>query len=605
MKNRITAISTVFFLCFLPFLSEGKSHTPVYRYYGSKKCNPRIITKIASLYEMTVSNADRAQHEIDSLKYVVEKLDNNELIIDLLLLEAEVYRSKGDFVHMKLSYYQGISWKDEKTERYYGLFLNYFAALNEGIKGNPQKEKAMLEAVLAKSVKGKYLFLEASANRALGKLNTKLENCTQAGKHYKRAQHLFRNMGYEVIAFDLQISLGITEYWDKQYDKALKCFHEAHAFAIAKNLPKCQANALISLAEVHLFIPASIDSSAYYLKQFEQIRSQADIRDILNYYWTKEHYFKEIGNADSAYWYLNKQVELDDKISLKMNQATANEIDVVFKKLQNERKLRRERNTQKNFKLVFGFIGLLLLGSLFVLWLIIKEKSRYNFVLMAQKDEILHKKKQIDQALKEKEILLKEIHHRVKNNLQIISSLLSLQSKNIEDESAKQAILEGKERIQAIALIHHKLYLDETFARIDMGEYLGDLVAQLGRSYNDKLQYINLSLNTNGIILNLDTVVPLGLIISELTTNAFKYAFVGMEEGKLKIVIQQTADGMYELLVKDNGIGMLDDFDFLNSQTLGMEIVSALTDQLEGEISYKSGQQGTSIRIKFKEVNNS
>lgn len=579
------------------------SNLPVYHYYGKKPVPLKTIAKIASLYELIIIDTDLAEQKIDSLKKAVEKLDNNELIIDVLLLEGEMYRSKGDFVHMKLSYYQGLSWKDSKTHPYYRLFLSYFAALNQGIKGDLKNQEFLLKSVLAKAKKEHFLFLEAATNRVLGKHYTVIEKCKLAEKHYSESRILYKKLGYELLNFDLQISLGISAFWAEDYQTSLNYFRKAVDFANEKKFPKCQANAIISLAEAHLFIPGNIDSARYYLAEFEKYKKQADIRDLLNFYWAKEHYFSKKGQADSAYWYLNEQVELDEEIRSKMNHATATEIDNVFKKLQNERNLRNERNTQKNFKLVFGFIGLILLGSLFVLWLIIKEKSRYNFVLMAQKDEILHKKKQIDQALKEKELLLKEIHHRVKNNLQIISSLLSLQSKNIDDEKAKQAILEGKERIQAIALIHQKLYLDETFARIDMQDYLGDLIGQLGKSYNDKLQYINLSVNTNDIILNIDTVVPLGLIISELTTNAFKYAFGGKEEGKLKIVIRKVDENMYELLVKDNGVGMLDDFDFLNSETLGMEIVSALTDQLEGKISYKSNENGTSIRITFKEIN--
>ncbi len=194
----------------------------------------------------------------------------------------------------------------------------------------------------------------------------------------------------------------------------------------------------------------------------------------------------------------------------------------------------------------------------------------------------------IDDSLKEKELLLKEIHHRVKNNLQIISSLLSLQSKNIDDVKAKQAIFEGKERIQAIALIHQKLYLNNSFATIKMNEYLQDLVEQLGKSYSNENNGIQILLKTNDIILNIDTVVPLGLIICELTTNAFKYAFENKSEGKLKVEINHSENGHYILNVKDDGNGMKENFDFLNSKTLGVEIVTALTEQLDGSISYKS-----------------
>jgi PAS domain S-box-containing protein len=205
---------------------------------------------------------------------------------------------------------------------------------------------------------------------------------------------------------------------------------------------------------------------------------------------------------------------------------------------------------------------------------------------------------QLKASLEEKEVLLKEIHHRVKNNLQVISSLLKLQATHIEDPSALEMFNESRNRIQSMALVHEKLYQSAYLSRVDFGEYARSLSALLIRSYGAKAAQITLKTEIEDVSLSVDLSVPLGLIINELVSNCLKYAFPGGRRGEVRIEIHRIEDNRIRLLVADNGIGLPADFDFRKTETLGMQLVRTLTGQIGGSIELKS-DPGTEFRISF------
>ncbi len=208
-------------------------------------------------------------------------------------------------------------------------------------------------------------------------------------------------------------------------------------------------------------------------------------------------------------------------------------------------------------------------------------------------------------SLREKEILLKEIHHRVKNNLQTISSLLSLQSQYIKDEQAQEVFKNSQERIRAMALIHEKLYESRDLSKIDFQEYIQNLVLYLFDSYSLESEKVRLKMQVEDVALNIETAIPLGLIINELVSNSFKYAFPGNRKGELHVNLGKGEDEEYDydytLIVKDNGIGFPEGLDFQNSDTLGMLLVNTLVTQLHGIIELNR-KDGTRFTIKFKEL---
>lgn len=200
-------------------------------------------------------------------------------------------------------------------------------------------------------------------------------------------------------------------------------------------------------------------------------------------------------------------------------------------------------------------------------------------------------------SLREKEILLREIHHRVKNNLQVISSLLSLQSGYITDERSKEMFIESMNRVKSMAGIHAKLYESKDFARVDFTGYISGLVSQLINSYAIYPEKITFITDIKDIVLDINNAVPVGLIVNELISNALKHAFPDGRSGEITITADQK-DTLATLTVADNGIGFPPHIDFRNSKSLGLLIIVGLVEQILGDISL-TREKGTKFTITF------
>lgn len=204
----------------------------------------------------------------------------------------------------------------------------------------------------------------------------------------------------------------------------------------------------------------------------------------------------------------------------------------------------------------------------------------------------------IKDSLKEKELLIKEIHHRVKNNLQIVSSLLKLQSGYVKDEEALNMLLESQNRIQSMALVHQKLYQSKDLSRINFNEYLNQLLSHIKHAYKIDVDSFSINVNTENTQVDVDTAIPCGLIVNELVTNSFKHAFPNFRKGSIKIDLRTNKVGYYLLSVSDDGIGFPEKIDFRNTSTLGLQLVITLVEQLSGQIELKN-KTGTTFEIKF------
>jgi PAS domain S-box-containing protein len=188
-------------------------------------------------------------------------------------------------------------------------------------------------------------------------------------------------------------------------------------------------------------------------------------------------------------------------------------------------------------------------------------------------------------SLKEKEVLIKEIHHRVKNNMNVISALMRLQSDNIKDEQYREMFVECGNRVNSMAMIHERLYKSQDMARIDIREYVKSIAETLIRSYRERAPSVSLRLDISGISMGVDTAIPCGLIINELVTNSLKYAFSSGKPGVISISMRQTEDGKTELTVSDDGIGIPESMDIREVETLGLQLVLGLAErQLAGSV---------------------
>lgn len=224
------------------------------------------------------------------------------------------------------------------------------------------------------------------------------------------------------------------------------------------------------------------------------------------------------------------------------------------------------------------------------------ELRRELFERQMAEKELLARDQQLRQSLTEKESLLKEIHHRVKNNLQIVSSLLFLQEEYMADPKGVELLRESQNRVKSMALIHEQLYGTSDLTKIDFGRYIKGLTANLFDAYGIDPARIRLKARTDDIALGVDMAVPCGLIINELVSNALKHAFPDAGQGTILVAIQTLDPGRLEILVADDGVGMPTPTIDGGSQSLGLCLVDTLTTQLDGTLTIETGH-GTRFSI--------
>ncbi len=219
--------------------------------------------------------------------------------------------------------------------------------------------------------------------------------------------------------------------------------------------------------------------------------------------------------------------------------------------------------------------------------------------------EILERKRaeeHLRASLAEKEVLLKEIHHRVKNNLQVISSLLNLQSGSIRDPLLLAQFQDSQNRIRSMALIHERLYRSGDLAHIDFGPYLRDLTGHLQQTYRAQSQAVELRVESDAVLLDIDTAIPCGLLVNELVSNALKHAFPDKRGGTVEVELRRHSKEQYRLAVRDDGIGMPADIDWQHTSSLGLQLVNSLARQVDGTVELQSAS-GTAFSVCFPEGN--
>ena len=245
------------------------------------------------------------------------------------------------------------------------------------------------------------------------------------------------------------------------------------------------------------------------------------------------------------------------------------------------------------------FYTLIISSIVFTVYKILQVHTKQlNEMRQNLEEKVTFRTEELKKQKEEKELLLKEVHHRVKNNLQVINSLLSIQSSYIDDEQVLNMFKKSQDRIKAMSLIHEKMYQSSDLAHIDIKEYLNLLSHNLISAYSlDK--HITLDIQVSVKKLSIDTLIPMGLIINELVTNSIKYAFEGKSAGKISIFFDVTESRRYKLIVGDNGIGLKDEISLDEPISMGMELIKILVSQIDGEIEQRD-QKGTVFKIMFK-----
>ena len=344
------------------------------------------------------------------------------------------------------------------------------------------------------------------------------------------------------------------------------------ATTIAKKFQEVDIREKCNSRLADYFIYTGQYSEAEKLIKDAQVKSKSN-SNLLEYAYTfaqMAELEKKRGNPEGVFENLEKNYQLKDSMlneTVLINQELY-EVQYETEKKEQEIALlttkEKAKATQLNYSLGIGGLLLLLLGLLFNRF---REKNKTNQLLEEKNGKI--------------ELLLKEIHHRVKNNLQTISSLLFLQSAHIKDAEVKEAVAEGQHRVESMALIHQKLYQRDNLAAIEMKDYLTNLGNSLIDTFVDNPDRISLKVEMDEHELDVDTAVPLGLIANELITNSIKYAFPDNQQGEIKLKVSNNSEGQLELFVSDNGIGAANK---KTGTSFGSQLINLLTKQLNGTI---------------------
>ncbi len=359
------------------------------------------------------------------------------------------------------------------------------------------------------------------------------------------------------LVTDIEILKGASYQFSNNNAKAIKHLEKALKLAQANNFKE------------KLVMVSTILSKSYVVEGKDR-----KLDDLLA---------ETISTKDSLY---NKDVaksiaEMEIRYETKLKEQKLNEViaqNTLKEKYINDIKVRNR------WLIALLIIGLLLAAICF--WFFIRSRKTA---------------KELAKLLNQKKLLLKEIHHRVKNNLQTVSSLLNLQTRASDNQVVRKAMVEGQTRLKSISLLHQKLYQHEQLTKIEMDDYINDLARYIIKNFNNLNKQIELKTNAKGVVLDLDTAIPLGLILNELITNSIKYSFAEVTEGEIEISLNKlTEENNYELKVTDNGEGLPRNIDIETLPSMGLKLVKSLSRQIHGSFETIVDSKAHFI-VKFKE----
>lgn len=387
-------------------------------------------------------------------------------------------------------------------------------------------------------------------------------------------------------------NLGNCYTQQNDHAQALNYTQRAYELMKGKTGPEEQATMLIGISN-SLRELGRLNESASRLQDAQKMCENADgliqvqerIQYQLYHIYLEQNRLKEANDAIQLHLKLHDSLQRSEvsKQLLEINtkyETEKKENEIALLNADNElvaAHLQAAKN--RNVGLLVGFI---LVGGLLTVVYRLFQKTKWQ-------------NKQISKALHEKEVLLREIHHRVKNNLQVISSLLALQSEHVDDNVALSALQEGQDRVQSMALIHQNLYQDHNLTGVSINEYFTKLIRNLFDSYNIRKDQIRLEMNIDPLNLDVDTVVPIGLIVNELVSNSLKYAFPDNRKGTIWVDLVEKGQQLY-LSIKDDGIGMPPEREESLGQSFGYRLIKIFTRQLKGTLSI-TGDPGTQVSI--------
>lgn len=319
----------------------------------------------------------------------------------------------------------------------------------------------------------------------------------------------------------------------------------------------------------------------------------------LKYLELINQYFNAIGNYKESNRYLIDLKKISDSLAYidKKRLLESDELNYFIEEKEQEG-LKKDKIIKENEKVILVIVIISLIIILFISFYFIANTKKKKIEIEKMNQSISKKNKTIQASLKEKELLLQEIHHRVKNNLQVISGILSLQNSSITDEKSKQLLAESQDRIQAIALLHKTMYQNDNYNIVDFKTYISQLITYIKSTNKKNGLEVTVIQNIEEINFSLDTAIPLSILLNEIITNSYKHAFTALEKGVITITIKKQNIENYTLSIKDNGIGLPKNYHEKNS--MGFDLIYGLSEQINGNVNINC-TNGTEISIEFKD----
>jgi two-component sensor histidine kinase len=513
---------------------------------------------IAFAYYLRSNYESALKNHLQSLE-LRKKVDDPRFIAISLGSIGMIYRAKKDY-KKAIEYYKQAIEINSQTQNKAGLMSNYIN-LAGAFQSNKQYDST-------------YYYSKKSLELAINK---------------KRK--------IEILSSKINIATALVGL--KKNDEALTLLKEIEVDSLLK---KDKSNYLIflhSMSQCYLHLKQFDNSVAYGLKGLALSKSLGRKEVTMGIYdkLSKAYYAQE--KYKEAYDCNDSVKTISEKILNLENIRNMNEMTVVYETVEKTKEIDRlvVDNSHKAIEIASKKRerNYFILSSVLFLALSVVAFKAYS-TNKKQKEKLNEQNKIIAKSLEEKEVLLREIHHRVKNNLQIVSSLLSLQSNYIQDEKALSAVMEGKNRVESMGLIHQNLYQEENLAVVDIQSYISNLCDNLFASYNIKSDKIILKKDIQKINIDVDTVIPLGLMINELITNCLKYAFEKIEgQGIITLKLNEEA-GKIKLSVHDNGVGLPANFDNKNRKSFGYRMIHAFLQKLKATMNVYT-DNGTKVDI--------
>ncbi|PRY84318.1 tetratricopeptide repeat protein [Mongoliibacter ruber] len=468
-------------------------------------------------------------------------------------------------------------------------------------KGEKEKQYKALMASSAYLKDSKNLSTVASLDYSLLRYHFGAANLDSAIFYAEKSLEFYEPNGYMKEVGNIYGMLGNVEFEKENYREAILYFQRA--------LEKFTDQNTVQYAGYLFNIGYAYNKLGDYRPALESIeRSLAIRKELKQLTGIQESYqglaetYQGMGDYKNAFDNLTLYQTYSDSVFNETKNRQLTELETQYETekkdqtitaLETEKELQNLRSQKQEAQIYMSISGLVvLLGLSGLFFSQAKSRKKYN-------KELEIKNLEIAKQNAERELLLKEIHHRVKNNLQIISSLLSMQTRSLKDAKMIDAMKESQSRVKTMALIHEKLYQYENLSKINMQEYMQQLSDFLTQTYRSEKQIV-INIAAQDINLDMDTAIPLGLITNELLSNSLKYAFEDSDFGEINIIFSEKEPGTYKLQVKDTGKGLDANLDIDNTKSLGLKLVRTLTRQINGQLKIIS-HPGATFEIDFRE----